>query len=153
MKLEAILQEMRDSGINFDLLEHGSVLRCSDVKKELGVPMERIVKTIILKSDQGFFGFVTLADSKVDLRLLEKITGMKFSLCPRELVEKVTGQELGGISPLLLEIDIILDGRIAKDEILFCGTGSRTGSIAIRGKDLFNFLLSKKRCIVINFWR
>ncbi|GEM_PF-964209 len=150
MRLEEVLQEMRESGINFEIIEHKSVLRCTDVTRELGVPLERIIKTLILKSGDRFIGLVTLGSSRVDLELLSKFTGMRLSLCPKELVENVTGLELGGITPILLEMDLILDERIASDEVFLCGTGKKTSSMAISGRDLFNFLVKKRRCITVN---
>ncbi|MDW8013621.1 MAG: YbaK/EbsC family protein [Archaeoglobaceae archaeon] len=147
---DACRKVLQDAGVEFEILEHKEVLSCEDVQRELGVPIDRVIKTLILKIDDKFFGLVTFGEKRVNFRAIEKFFGKKVSLCPREIVESVTGQQIGGLSPILLDLDLIVDSKIATEEKVFCGTGSRRHSLIIRGIDLFEFLLKSKNCLILS---
>ncbi len=95
------VQAAKRAGIDFTLHEYEGVeLGDGDyavaVAKALGLPPERLFKTLVASVDGRLSVFVVPADRQLDLRA----AGKRVTLADRATAERATGYVIGGISPL-----------------------------------------------------
>jgi Cys-tRNA(Pro)/Cys-tRNA(Cys) deacylase len=95
------VQAAKRAGIDFTLHEYEGVeLGDGDyavaVAKALGLPPERLFKTLVASVDGRLSVFVVPADRQLDLRA----AGKRVTLVDRATAERATGYVIGGISPL-----------------------------------------------------
>ncbi|MDK2464690.1 MAG: YbaK/EbsC family protein [Candidatus Korarchaeota archaeon] len=96
------LELMSRLGIDGEILRHEEVSgRTSEGAAEaLGVPLERVVKTLIFTAGGRFAAVVTLGDRRVDVKALRDLVGLKKPrLATPEEVERLLGFSPGGIPP------------------------------------------------------
>ena len=72
------------------------------IATQLGEPIERVFKTLVLHGDRsGYFVCVIPGDKEVDLKLAAKVTGNKScNLIPMKELLPLTGYIRGGCSPI-----------------------------------------------------
>lgn len=77
-------------------------LAASHIAAQLGEPIERVFKTLVLSGDRtGYFVCVVPGDSEVDLKAAAKVSGnKKCDLIPMKDLLPVTGYVRGGCSPV-----------------------------------------------------
>lgn len=75
------------------------------IATQLGEPIERVFKTLVLHGDRsGYFVCVIPGDKEVDLKLAAKVTGNKScNLIPMKELLPLTGYIRGGCSPIGME--------------------------------------------------
>lgn len=102
-------------GVMARLIKAGDAATSIKAATALGVDVDRIVKTVIFMDDAGNPHAVVLRGSKrVGQSALAKELGVKkIRLATRDEVAKVTGYEAGGVPPIDLPIDMILDSELA----------------------------------------
>ncbi len=91
----------RRAGIRYELHEYARVeIGAGDyaqaVAAALGLPPQRLFKTLIASVDGRPAAFVVPADRQLDLRA----AGKRVTLADRATAERATGYVVGGISPL-----------------------------------------------------
>lgn len=79
-----------------------SDLAAAHVAAQLGEPIERVFKTLVLKGDRtGYFVCVVPGDHEVDLKAAARVSGnKKVDLIPMKELLPVTGYIRGGCSPV-----------------------------------------------------
>ena len=79
-----------------------SDLSCTHVAAQLGEPIGRVFKTLVLRGDRsGYFVCVVPGDHEVDLKAAARISGnKKADLIPMKELLPVTGYIRGGCSPI-----------------------------------------------------
>jgi len=103
MSVELTRKIMEELGFRGEIIPHKDSGRTSeDAAKALGVPINRIIKSLLFRSKDGrFVGAILLGTSKVDVRKLEKLSGMKkLRLARKEEILAVTGFKAGGVPPI-----------------------------------------------------
>jgi len=97
-------------GLEGEIIEHPDIngTHSKVIAKALDVPIECIIKCLILKSKRGqFVAAIILGNQRLDLKKLEKISGLKkFSLASKVAVKEITGYSIGGVPPIAV-IDIM----------------------------------------------
>ena len=113
-----------------------------ETARRLGVPAERVFKTIVVVRPAGGKPILAVVPgtARVDPKALAKAVGeKKVRLATQKEAERLTGLQVGGISPLALlnrGFQVWLDERaLAFDEIHVSG-GQRGLNIRLRVKDL-----------------
>ena len=96
--------ELRRAGIPFRSLRYrytGAGPAAAEAARELGVGPERMFKTLVaLAGEEPMFALVP-ADAELSLKKLASAAGVKHAvMAPRDLAERRTGYQAGGISPL-----------------------------------------------------
>ncbi len=111
--------------------------------KVFGIALEASVNTILVaskKEPKQYAACLALAHTRLDVnRAVRKELGVrKCSFASFEETEAVTGMLSGGVVPFALppEIPILIDARIAGDDVMWLGGGSRSLKIGVRGDDL-----------------
>ncbi len=94
---------MRELGVRGEVIPHeGSSGRTSEGAAEaLGVPLERIVKTLIFTSEGRFVAVVARGDRRVNVDALRRVAGFRRRprLASAGEVEELTGFSPGGLPP------------------------------------------------------
>ena len=94
----------------------------SSLKCEVGA----IVKSLLLKADDGFVLCLVSGDKKCSLNKVKKITGKKdVCMANADDVKKQTGFTIGGVSPvgLINKLEILIDDKLNRFQDIFAAAG------------------------------
>ena len=108
-----------------------------------GIAPEASVNTILVaskKEPKSYAACLVLANNRLDVnRTVRKEMGVrKCSFASFEETEAVTGMISGGVTPFDLPdaIPILIDSRIAGEEVMWLGGGSRSLKVGVKADDL-----------------
>tara|TARA_B100000427_G_C15188615_1_gene454947 strand:+ start:68 stop:550 length:483 start_codon:yes stop_codon:yes gene_type:complete len=115
----------------FDLKLNVKVLTSSartaiDAANSLKCEVGAIVKSLVLKADDGFVLCLVSGDKKCSLNKIKKITGKKdVCMANAEDVKQQTGFTIGGVSPvgLINNLEIIIDEQLSRFQDIFAAAG------------------------------
>lgn len=106
----------------------------------LGVPVDRIVKTLVFASSTGQLVIaIACGLDRVDRSKLAKLTGAsKLKLASAQLVLDGTGYPPGGVAPVDLPSHaiVIVDRRVLDQPIVYGGSGTDLHMMRIRPQDI-----------------
>jgi Cys-tRNA(Pro)/Cys-tRNA(Cys) deacylase len=104
------------------------------VAEALGLPPERLFKTLVASVDGGLAVFVVPADRQLDLRA----AGKRVVLADRAAAERATGYVIGGISPLgqRKQLPTTIDESALAWDTLLVSAGRRGLQIELAPADL-----------------
>lgn len=93
------------AGIRYELIPYRTCsghLSAVQVAEQLGEPVERVFKTLVLRGDRtGHFVCVVPGDHEIDLKVAARVSGNKWAeLIPLKELLPVTGYVRGGCSPI-----------------------------------------------------
>ena len=113
--------------------------------KEYGINLNDSVNTIIIKTKTGKLKYVAcalLASTRLDMNKIikKKLEVRKVSFADALETTKLTGMEIGGVTPIELPVSLPLwiDSKIMTRNIIVLGGGNRSSKIKISPK-IFNF--------------
>ena len=115
----------------FDLKLKVEVLTSSartaiDAANSLKCEVGAIVKSLLLKADDGFVLCLVSGDKKCSLNKVKKITGKKdVCMANADDVKKQTGFTIGGVSPvgLINKLEILIDDKLNRFQDIFAAAG------------------------------
>jgi Cys-tRNA(Pro)/Cys-tRNA(Cys) deacylase len=105
----------------------------------LGIPADRVFKTIVVAVDGRLGIAVVPADAEVDLKAVaDALGGRKAAIAPPAEAERATGYVLGGISPLGTRraLPTALDASAAAHATIHVSAGRRGLEIELAAADL-----------------
>lgn len=105
----------------------------------LGVPVERVFKTLMVSTDHDLVVAVVPVDGRLDLGALAAVVGAKrAALADRPTAERRTGYVVGGISPLGQKNShrTVLDTSAVAHPTIFVSGGRRGFDIELSTADL-----------------
>ncbi|MEV5324090.1 Cys-tRNA(Pro) deacylase [Nonomuraea fastidiosa] len=94
----------------------------------LGVPYERIFKTLVVEVESGLAVAVVPVAGKLDLKALAgALGGKRAAMADAAKVERVTGYVVGGISPLgqRKQLPTVVDSSALDFETIYFSAGKR----------------------------
>ncbi len=146
MIIETNITNLLDTkGINYKLLPHTiPVFTCEDAAKERKVPMDEMIKCILLvdKGKKYYLACLT-SDKKLNPQKARELVGCsRLSFAQKKDIEEVLGYQLGAIPPLLLKvtIPILFDNTILKKEKVNISSGNPLAGIELDSKTLINLV-------------
>ena len=96
-----------------------------------------ICKTIIAKDESdNFYAIILPGKSKIDFSKAQNIIGQKISIIEFDDVEKITGQEPGAITPITLDIPILVDHKVFQTEKINFGSSDQSFGLEVSTNDL-----------------
>ena len=115
----------------FDLKLKVEVLNSSartaiDAASSLKCEVGAIVKSLLLKADDGFVLCLVSGDKKCSLNKVKKITGKKdVCMANADDVKKQTGFTIGGVSPvgLINKLEVLIDDKLNRFQDIFAAAG------------------------------
>lgn len=127
--------DLRRAGITHRVLRYrytGEGPVAAEAAAELGIEPARLFKTlVVLAGDEPVFALVP-ADRELALKLLASAAGVKHAeLADRRTAERVTGYQIGGISPLgsTRRLRVFVDSSAVEYTEILLNAGAR-GTIA-----------------------
>ncbi len=138
---------LETAGIHFELIPYEvdeSNLSVDHVAEQLGEPIERVFKTLVLRGDRGgLFVCVMPGDMEVDLKVAARISGNKSCamIHMKELLPE-TGYIRGGCSPIGMKKPLptfIYESALLYDYI-YVSAGVRGLQLKIAPEDLIRFV-------------
>lgn len=142
----AIIEKL---GLNPRVVTHEAILNyetAERVDQELGLTGTE-TKTLFLKGKSGaFYLFITLADVRMDSKVLKHLLHEKISMVTGDEMISLTGMQPGCMTPFGLKDGLIkavvVDPKIDQEEKLILAFGSETMSVELTPKDLRTILNS-----------
>jgi Cys-tRNA(Pro)/Cys-tRNA(Cys) deacylase len=110
-----------------------------EAAQALGVPAERIFKTLIAAVDGALVAGVVPVGGQLDLKALAAAAGgKKAAMADVTAAERATGYVAGGISPVGLRkrLPVVLDASALAHRTVFCSGGRRGLEIELAPADL-----------------
>jgi len=110
-----------------------------EAAQALGVPAERIFKTLIAAVDGALVAGVVPVGGQLDLKALAAAAGgKKAAMADVTAAERATGYVAGGISPVGLRkrLQVVLDASALAHRTVFCSGGRRGLEIELAPADL-----------------
>jgi Cys-tRNA(Pro)/Cys-tRNA(Cys) deacylase len=110
-----------------------------EASQALGVPPERVFKTLIAEVDGGLVTAVVPAEGRLDLKALAAAAGgKKAAMAEVGAAERATGYVAGGISPVgqRRRLPVVLDASAMGFATVFCSGGRRGLEIELAPLDL-----------------
>ncbi len=136
------ITELLDSrGIPYRVLEHQKeVFTCEEAARERNVPLDEMVKCILLRDKTGKHLLACLAaDKRLDARKAAAVANCKrLSFASPKEIEDALGYRMGAIPPLLLKtpVLVVFDAGISKKEKVNISSGNARAGIELRASDL-----------------
>ena len=114
-----------DSKLKVEVL-NSSARTAIDAASSLKCEVGAIVKSLLLKADDGFVLCLVSGDKKCSLNKVKKITGKKdVCMANADDVKKQTGFTIGGVSPvgLINKLEILIDDKLNRFQDIFAAAG------------------------------
>jgi Cys-tRNA(Pro)/Cys-tRNA(Cys) deacylase len=134
---------LQRAGIPFTLHEYAHDPRHGsfglEASQALGVPPERVFKTLIAEVDGKLVTGVVPAGGQLDLKALAAaVGGKRAAMAPAAEAEKATGYVAGGISPVghRRRLPVVVDASALGFATVFCSGGRRGLEIELAPADL-----------------
>jgi Cys-tRNA(Pro)/Cys-tRNA(Cys) deacylase len=131
------------AGISFTVHEYPHDPRASSYGREaseaLGVPADRVFKTLIAAVDGNLVAGVVPVGSQLDLKALASAAGGKrAAMAEVAAAERATGYVAGGISPVgqRKRLPVVIDSSATGFSTVFCSGGRRGLEIELAPADL-----------------
>jgi Cys-tRNA(Pro)/Cys-tRNA(Cys) deacylase len=129
-------------GVRYELRDYEvdeSDLSAEAVAKKVGLPNERVFKTLLARGDRGGPCFAIVpAGRELDLKALAKLAGdRRAELVPLKEVQPMTGYIRGGVTVLGAKRDYpaYLDASALEFEVIAVSAGVRGTQILLSGAD------------------
>jgi len=137
----AAAQILDGLGVAYELREYQEeALTAEEASRKLGIPLERVFKTLVVRGDRGGVLLACLPGSReLDLKLLARVSGNKrIDLVPVAEIHRLTGYLRGGVSPLgsRRPYPLFLDASAAAHPTISVSAGMRGMQLLLRPEDL-----------------
>lgn len=124
------------------------------VAATIGIPVETIYKTLVLKGDNtGFLVAVIPGDKEVDLKKIAQASGNKrCELIPMKDLQQITGYIRGGCSPIGMkkQFPTILDSEAITHPYIYISAGKRGLQLKLAPEDLIKATAAVEVPISVN---
>ncbi len=135
-------------GINYRLLPHKKeVFTCETAAEERGVPLDEMVKSILLvDTKKNYFLACATSEKRIDTKKVKELLNCKkLSFASEKEIEEILGYTMGAIPPLLLKtnIPVVFDNEIINKEKVNICTGDPKAGLELNPVDLINLVNPK----------
>lgn len=110
-----------------------------EAAQALGLPAERVFKTLVVSVDERFVVAVVPVSGELDLKALAAaVGGRKATMAHPSEAERATGYIIGGISPLgqKRKLPVVIDRTASSWSTIFVSAGRRGLEIELAPADL-----------------
>ena len=144
--LPKIRQFLESTKLEFEVMDCDPKLADTNVFcKEYGINLEDSVNAILVKTKTGELKFAScalLATTKLNINSIirKKLGARKVSFANIEETKKLTGMDIGGVTPLTLPstLPLWVDSKVMKRNSIVLGGGNRSSKIKVSPK-IFNY--------------
>lgn len=136
------VRAVMESGLVFELVEYGRVASVEEAAAARGVPVDRVIKTIVVRRGEGDLLMVLVpGDRVIDWAKLRQVCGVsRMSLASAEEALVATGYEPGTITPFgsITALPVIADASM--NGLASIGGGAHGVAINVDAEELIGFL-------------
>ncbi len=141
--------------IKYRLLLHKKlVFTCEEAAKERNVPLDEMIKCILLVDKQRKYFLVCMTSEKrVDTQKVRDLVGCsRLSFASEQEVEDVLGWKIGSVPPLLLktQIPVLFDRGITGKSQINISSGNPEAGLELNSRDLISLVNPKMGDITSN---
>lgn len=126
------------NNIAFDEIEHAPVFTSAEAQEVTGIPLHQGVKSLLIKSKNGYGLFVLPGDTRLDAKKVKKILGVSdFRFATPQEVEEVMGCAVGACYPfgLVCETPMFVDNSVLKNTHISFNPGRHDRTITLAVDD------------------
>ncbi|MFH1332270.1 MAG: YbaK/EbsC family protein [archaeon] len=139
-----VTQFLDSRGVRYRLVIHSKpVFTVEEAAKERGIIKNEMVKSIVVSDGKDCFLACVPGDKRLDLdKLRNYLRSGRLSLLRAPDVLKVTGYEVGAVTPLLLKnpLRIVFDLDLRSKMNLSVSTGSHNAGLILSSSDLIGLV-------------
>lgn len=126
-------------GVVYEPIRHRTVFTAYDLAQTLRHDLSDIVKTLLVKTEQGMRLVVVPASKRLDLGKLKKVLGVKkLSIATEQDMQRTYQVKPGAIhafGTLLQKTPVVVDRTLTKAKQIILPTGSFTDSIRMKVRE------------------
>jgi Cys-tRNA(Pro)/Cys-tRNA(Cys) deacylase len=128
-------------GASYEIREYQEqALTAQEVAEKLGIPLERVFKTLVVRGDRTGVVLACLPGSReLDLKQLARVSSNKrVDLVPVDDIHRLTGYLRGGVSPLgsRRRYPLFLDRSAVDHDTISVSAGMRGMQLIVKPGDL-----------------
>lgn len=135
---------LADQGVEHEIIELESSAHTAALAAEaLGVPVSRVVKSLVFQADgRPLLALVDGAATVDTAALARELNAGEIALARASEVRELTGYEPGAVPPfgLATALPVLADPAVFAPEVVYCGGGATTAMVRIRTSDLERML-------------
>jgi Ala-tRNA(Pro) deacylase len=137
---QKVIKYLNSAKTAYKPIVHKTVFTAYDAAQTLGVKLNEIAKTLVIKADKNYILAVLPASSRLDLGKLKKIVkAKKVEISKENVMQKVFKVKPGAITPFgnLYKVPVFVDKAMLRAKKIIAGAGSYEDSVLMTAK---NFL-------------
>lgn len=134
--LKQIEEYLKKRGVGYKVIDlGGEIFTVKDVVGA-GVEREEVVKTLLVRTNDGFVALCLRGEDRVDFKKVRKMFGSHSEMARPEEVQKVVGVPIGAVCPILVGAAVYIDERVMKLTNVNLGSGDLEKGLEMSLKDL-----------------
>jgi len=143
---------LRAQDVGFEVLEYTfTEIGADHAAEAVGRPLEQVCKTLIVKaSGKSFWVAIVPGDQRFDARLTAQAIGQQHAdLAERDEAEKVSGYQVGGVSPFAMrrKLPVVIEESLLALDTIVVNGGRRGVLVELATDDLVRLLEATPACI------
>jgi Cys-tRNA(Pro) deacylase len=135
-----VIEHLKKNKIKFEQIAHKTVFTTFDLAKTLKEKLNRISKTLVIKTDKGYVLVVLPADRMVDFAKLKKLLGAKkIEIAKEKVMKDIFKIKPGTVTPfatLHKKVPLYIDKALIRAKEILVSAGSYTDSLRLKVSDL-----------------
>lgn len=144
-RIESVLKYIKRKKIKAEIIYlKDKAISAEDASRLSGFPVKSIIKTIIVIADGKPYAVLVTGDKRINYIKLRKVLGCRtIRLANKDEVKRLTGFEIGEVSPLSFRLDRItkvVDKELLDMDTVLLGAGSHNALVKMRAKELLKTL-------------
>jgi prolyl-tRNA editing enzyme YbaK/EbsC (Cys-tRNA(Pro) deacylase) len=135
-----ILKYLDSAKTGYKIVRHKTVYTAYDAAQTLGVKLNEIAKTLVVKADKLYLIVVLSASHRLDLGKLKKIAKVKkIEIAKENVMQKIFKVKPGAVTPFgaLYKTPVFVDRALLRSKKIIAGAGTHEDSVVMTAK---NFL-------------
>ena len=134
--LYQIEKYLKEKKIPYRVIDLGREIYTVEEVKKSGVEEGEIVKSLIIRANDGFVALAVCGQDRVDFKKVRKLFGSKSELARPAEVLKVCHVLVGAVCPILIEVPLYFDRRVMDLKHINMGSGDLTRGLEMELSDL-----------------
>ena len=142
--IRAPVDVLQASGVTFSVHEHVPIIGQADVERELGLPADQLLKTMVFRTNDTTVLVALPVRGRVHYGKLAKAIGVQRSVLRQAGPDDLAGIGMvpGGASPVcgVGGVITVFDASVLGMATVFCGSGRADRTVEIEAKALIEFV-------------
>lgn len=135
-----LLNYLDRAKVGYKLIKHKTVYTAYDAAKTMGVKLDEIAKTLVVRADKFYVLVVLPASRNLDLGKLKKaIKAKKVEIAKENIMERVFGVRPGAVTPFgeIYKTPVYIDKALLRAKKIIAGAGTFEDSVVMTAKNFF----------------